>query len=71
MASEVYARTQSLKEQVRELRIEIDAVKEQQSVEAIVETDFFRNLQEQARLLRSRRGEQDSTKPADDPPADT
>ena len=71
MASEVYARTQSLKQQVLELRIEIDAVKKQQSVEAVMETDFFRNLQSQARQLRSRRAEPGSSTPADDPPADS
>lgn len=66
MASEVYARTQSLKAQLRELRIEIDAVKQQQSVTAVVETDFFRNLQSQARQMRGRRDEQISSKPASD-----
>lgn len=71
MASEVYTRTQSLKAQLRELRIEIDAVKQQQSVTAVVETDFFRNLQLQAREMRSRRDEQVRRKPADDRPADS
>jgi methyl-accepting chemotaxis protein len=71
MANEVHARTQSLKEQVRELRIEIDAVRQHQSVTAVVETDFFRNLQSQAREMRSRRDEQSSSRPADDLPADS
>jgi methyl-accepting chemotaxis protein len=69
MASEVYARTQSLKEQVRELRIEIDAAKRHQSVTEVVETDFFRNLQSQARELRKRRDERQHGTPEDDPPA--
>jgi nitrate/nitrite-specific signal transduction histidine kinase len=64
MANEVHARTQSLKEQVRELR-------QHQSVTAVVETDFFRNLQSQAREMRSRRDEQSSSRPADDLPADS
>jgi len=71
MASEVYARTQSLKAQVRELRIEIDAVKKQQSVTAVVETDFFRNLQAQARQMRNRRDAQGRSRPAGELPTDS
>ena len=69
MASEVYARTQSLKEQVRELRIEIDAAKRHQSVSEVVESDFFKNLQSQARQMRSRRDEQGGSRPEGDLPA--
>ena len=69
MASDVYTRTQNLKQQVRELRIEIDAAKRHQSVTAVVETDFFRNLQAQARELRKRRDDQQRGTPGNEPPA--
>jgi HAMP domain-containing protein len=55
MANEVYARTQSLKQRVQELRIEIDAVRRKQNVTEVVETDFFRDLQSRARALRTQR----------------
>jgi methyl-accepting chemotaxis protein len=55
MASEVFARTQNLKQQVRELRIEIDEVKHSQQVADLVETDFFQDLQAKAKELRSQR----------------
>lgn len=53
MAREVYARTQNLKQQVQELRIEIDVFKRQKQVEEIVETDFFKDLQSKARKMRA------------------
>jgi HAMP domain-containing protein len=41
MAQEVYTREQRLKQQVRDLRIEIDEAKRKKQVKDIVETDFF------------------------------
>ena len=52
MAQEVYAREQRLRQQVQELRIEIDEVKKTRQVAEITETDYFQQLQEKARRLR-------------------
>jgi len=54
MACEVAARERALKEQVRELRIEIDEAKTQRQVAEITETDYFRDLQRKAEALRAR-----------------
>ena len=51
---QAYLREQSLRQQVQQLRIEIDQVKRQQQVEAIVSTDFFQNLRSKASAMRSR-----------------
>lgn len=51
---EAYLREQSLRQQVQQLRIEIDQVKRQQQVEAIVSTDFFQNLRSKASAMRNR-----------------
>ncbi len=55
MIDKVYHREQTLKRQVEELRIEIDEVKRQKQVGEIVDTDFFRDLQDKADQLRARR----------------
>jgi CheY-like chemotaxis protein len=52
MAREVYAREQRLKQQIQELRIEIDDARQARKVAEIVETDYFRNLRQQASNLR-------------------
>jgi CHASE3 domain sensor protein len=65
-ALEAYIREQSLKEQIQQLRIEIDEVKRQKQVSEIVETDFFQDLQAKARRMRSRRRTQDA--PSDEVP---
>jgi HAMP domain-containing protein len=52
MAHEIQVRTQTLKEQVQQLRIEIDEAKRQQAVADIVESDYFKELQAKARTLR-------------------
>lgn len=44
MAREVYTREQSLKQQVSELRIQIDEAKKSSEVAEITETDYFRQL---------------------------
>lgn len=54
-ALEAYIREQQLKQEIRQLRIEIDEVKRQQQVEEITETDFFQDLQAKAAELRQRR----------------
>ena len=53
MAREVYAREQSLKQQVQELRIQIDEAKKAREVAEITESDYFRDLKERAQHLRS------------------
>ena len=52
MAREVQAREERLREEVRELRIEIDHVREARQVAEITETDFFRDLRSRADGLR-------------------
>jgi GAF domain-containing protein len=53
-ALEAYIREQALRQEIQQLRIEIDAVKREQQVEEIIETDFFRDLQAKAREMRQR-----------------
>lgn len=55
MALAVQERERKLKNQVRQLRIQIDEEKRQRQVKEIVEDDFFQDLQARA---RERRGEQ-------------
>ena len=54
MAREVYAREQRLKQQVQQLRIEIDEVKKARQVAEITETEYFQQLQEHAAQMRQR-----------------
>jgi CRP-like cAMP-binding protein len=54
MVREVYAREESLKRQVAELRIEIDEVKKAQQVAEITDSDYFLRLQEKAQAFRKR-----------------
>jgi HAMP domain-containing protein len=54
MARQVYAREQQLKQQVQELRIEIDEVKQQRQVAEITETEYFHNLMEKIKQLKMR-----------------
>lgn len=56
MAREVDAREQSLKQQVQALRIQIDEAKKVREVAEITESDYFRDLQERARHLRTMAG---------------
>jgi len=55
MVSKVYQREQTLKAQVEQLKIEIDEATRQHEVDEIAETDFFRELQSKAQLMRERR----------------
>lgn len=52
MAREVQAREQSLQQEVRALRIEIDQAKKAREVAEITESDYFRQLKERAQRLR-------------------
>jgi GAF domain-containing protein len=52
-AREVEAREHSLKQQIEALRIEIDEARKQREVYAITESEFFANLQENARQMRA------------------
>jgi GAF domain-containing protein len=54
VALEAYIREQSLRQQIQQLRIEIDEAKRQQQVDEIVETDFFQELQLKAHQIRRR-----------------
>jgi CheY-like chemotaxis protein len=52
MVREFQAREQRLKQQVRELRIEIDQAREERQVEKITGTDYFKNLRQNAQQMR-------------------
>jgi hypothetical protein len=52
MAEEVRAREQRLRDEVQQLRIEIDEARAAKQVEEITETDYFRTLQTTADRLR-------------------
>ncbi|MBN1935776.1 MAG: HAMP domain-containing protein, partial [Anaerolineae bacterium] len=58
-ALEKYVTEQSLRQEIQQLRIEIDQSKRQQQVSEIVESDFFQDLRTKARGMR-RRGEKDA-----------
>lgn len=60
MVGKVYQREQKLRQQVEELRIEIDEARRQKDVGEIVETDFFRELQAKANEMRARRDQQET-----------
>lgn len=57
MAQEVYAREQSLKQQVLELRIQIDEAKRERDVAEITETEYFQQLRDKASKLRKMKEE--------------
>jgi HAMP domain-containing protein len=59
-ALEAYIREQSLRQEIQELRIEIDEVKRTKQVSEIVDTELFQDLQSKARHLRNRRRRQSS-----------
>jgi len=54
MVRQVYAREQSLRQQLQDLRIEIDEVKKERQVAEITETEYFRDLSAKAQKLRQR-----------------
>lgn len=63
MVNKVYERESNLKKQVVELQIIVDEHKKQKQVNEIVESDFFRDLQTRASVMRdrSRRRAQDES----------
>jgi methyl-accepting chemotaxis protein len=63
MVDKVYKREQNLRQQVRELKIEIDQAKRQKQVGEIVDSEFFQELQTKARKMREQQAE--IQKPAD------
>lgn len=54
MAKEVILREERLRQEVQQLRIEIDEVKRQKQVSEIVESDFFQDLKAKAHAMRRR-----------------
>jgi HAMP domain-containing protein len=54
MAEQVQLRERKLKEQIVELRIEIDEAKKASQVNEIVESDYFKNLRASAQTMRGR-----------------
>jgi DNA-binding response OmpR family regulator len=52
MALEIQTREHHLKQQIQELRIEIDEVKKAQQIADITETDYFQELRDKAKALR-------------------
>jgi HAMP domain-containing protein/CHASE3 domain sensor protein len=61
-ALESYIRENRLRQQIQQLRIEIDEVKRQKEVSQIVDTDFFQDLQRKARHVRQRKSTQADAK---------
>jgi len=55
MAREVQARERRLKQQVQELRIEVDQVKRARQVAEITDTGYFEQLREKAEEIRRKR----------------
>lgn len=53
-ALEAYIREQALHRQIEELRIEIDMAKKERQVAEITESDYFQELRQKARELRTR-----------------
>lgn len=51
-ALEGYIQEQSLRKQIQELRIEIDAVKRKEQVDEITNSDYFKELQKKAKGIR-------------------
>jgi HAMP domain-containing protein len=67
MAQEVYAREQSLRQQVQELRIEIDEAKKARHVAQLVNTDTFQDLRAKAQKIRQQRHETGTSTPDTNP----
>ncbi len=60
MAQEVMTREEHLRQEVAQLRIEIDRAKMARDVAEITESDYFRELQQKRKRLRERRDERSS-----------
>ena len=70
MVDKVRLREQALRQQVEELKIEIDEAKRQKQVSEIVDSDFFQGLQERAHTMRQRKRQATEEVP-DVPPGGT
>jgi HAMP domain-containing protein len=66
-ALEAYIRESSLRQEIQELRIEIDEVKRKKQVSEIVDTEMFQDLQSKARHMRDRRRQQSGEPPKEQP----
>ena len=58
MAEQVYRRQEKLKQEVVQLRIEIDQAKRAKQVSEIVDSDFFQDLKTKSETMRKRRSEE-------------
>jgi DNA-binding response OmpR family regulator len=63
MAREIYVREQRLRQQIRDLRIEIDETRQAEKVAEITETDYFQKLRQQAAGLRQIIAGEDQSQP--------
>ncbi|MCB0210729.1 MAG: cyclic nucleotide-binding domain-containing protein [Anaerolineae bacterium] len=70
MVKNVRKREENLKQQVKELKIEIDEAKRQKAVTELTGSNFFEELQEAARRLRRKRGIDPKNPSEKDPNAD-
>ena len=72
MAEQVAVREKKLREQVRQLKVEIDQERRQKAVDEVTGTDFFKDLQGRAAEMRRRaKGDPgEGSAPAVDPPDD-
>ena len=59
MAEEIYARERRLRQQVQDLRIELDEAKRRRQVAEITESEYFQDLKSRLHDLRRRPGAQD------------
>lgn len=64
-ALEAYIREQALRQEIRELRVEIDESRKTEQVQEIVETDFFAELQKKADTMRQRKRQRHLRQSAD------
>lgn len=65
MVDKVHQREVTLRRQVEELKIEIDEAKQSKQVSEIVDSDFFQNLQQKARVMRNRSAHTSGEPPAE------
>jgi DNA-binding response OmpR family regulator len=63
MAREIYVREQRLRQQIRDLRIEVDETRQAEKVAEITETDYFQKLRKQAAGLRQIIAGEDESQP--------
>lgn len=59
MANKIRQREESLREQVAQLKIEVDEAKQSQHVQEIVDSEFFQDLRARAATMRDRRRSHD------------